>query len=241
MWTLAMLASLAIAGADSVTAGPFKVDSIYHGTLRLTHGDTVLWVDPWTKAPLPDAPKADLLLLTDLHFDHLDEAGIAKVAKADTKVVGPRAVADKRKEAGHSVDHVLANGESVELAGVRITATPMYNLERGPEPGTLFHEKGRGNGYLLESAGTRIYLAGDTACTDEMKALTDIDLALLPMNLPYTMPPEEAAECVAAFKPKVVVPYHYAGSDLSVFEKALADVPGVTVKTVDAYPGGLPF
>jgi L-ascorbate metabolism protein UlaG (beta-lactamase superfamily) len=98
----------------------------------------------------------------------------------------------------------------------------MYNLERGPEPGRLFHDKGRGNGYIVTAGETRIYLSGDTECTPEMRALADIDLAFVCMNLPYTMTPAEAGACVDAFKPKVLYPYHYRDSDLGELERALA-------------------
>ncbi|MBW2258774.1 MAG: MBL fold metallo-hydrolase [Deltaproteobacteria bacterium] len=105
----------------------------------------------------------------------------------------------------------------------------------------MYHEKGRGNGYLLTMGGKRVYFAGDTECTEEMKAMEGVDLAFVPMNLPYTMPPSEAAECVKAFRPAVVVPYHYAGSDLAEFSAALEGVEGVTVRIVEFYEGGLPF
>jgi len=101
----------------------------------------------------------------------------------------------------------------------------MYNLVRGPSEGQLFHDKGRGNGYVLTLGGKRIYIAGDTECTPEMRALQDIDVGFVPMNLPYTMTPEEAAECVRAFSPDVVYPYHFRGQDVNVFANALRDTP----------------
>ncbi|MCB9777083.1 MAG: MBL fold metallo-hydrolase [Alphaproteobacteria bacterium] len=224
--------------ANSVTeqtsAGPFVVHAVQHGTARIEFGGKTIWLDPWSQAPLGDAPaKADVLLITDIHPDHLDPAAIDKVHTAQTVTVAPAAVRDAWQ--GGDVDHVLANGQTVEVAGMKITAVPMYNLHRGPEPGKLFHDKGRGNGYLIEVGGKRIYFAGDTACTDELKGLKDVDLAFVPMNLPYTMPPEEAAPCVAAMKPKRVVPYHYRGSDLSVFEQGL-EGSGVDVVRLEWYP-----
>src|SRR4029077_17853895 len=113
------------------------------------------------------------------------------------------------------------NGDKKEVAGISIEAIPMYNMVRCPKPGTFFHDKGRGNGYVLTLGDKRIYIAGDTECTPEMKALKDIDVAFVPMNLPYTMPPNEAADCGKAFKPKAVYPYHYMGSDLKQFQAAL--------------------
>ena len=129
---------------------------------------------------------------------------------------------------------VIANGEKKTVKGIEIEAVPMYNLQRGPSAGQLFHTKGRGNGYVVTLGDKRIYLAGDTECTPEMKALKSIDVAFVPMNLPYTMPPNEAADCVKAFKPKIVYPYHYMGSDLKVFEDAL-NGSGVEVRVRDWY------
>ncbi len=214
-------------------SGPVVVTPVFHGTVRIEGGGKVFWVDPWSKADLT-GPLADVVLITDVHFDHLDPAALAKVVKPSTVLVAPPAVAAEAKE--RKPEHVLANGESATVAGATITAVPMYNLIRGPEVGKLYHDKGRGNGYVLTLDGVVIYIAGDTECTDEMRALTGIDLALVPMNLPYTMTPEEAAACVSAFQPKRVVPYHYAGSDLSKFTPT-----GSTVLLRDAYPGGLPW
>lgn len=213
--------------------GPIVVTPVYHGTVRIEAGGKVYWIDPWSKAQLT-GPPADVVLITDIHEDHLDPAALAKVLKPETVIVGPKAVAEALKD--RKVEPVVANGESVDVGALRVTAVPMYNLVRGPEEGKLFHDKGRGNGYLLTLDGKVIYIAGDTECTDEMKALTNVDLALIPMNLPYTMTPEEASVCVSAFKPKQVTPFHYAGSDLTKFTPT-----GTEVVLRDAYPGGLPW
>lgn len=191
------------------SAGEVVFRPIQHATLVMTHGGRTWVFDPTIDAPL-DGVQADVVLVTDIHPDHLDPAGIDRVRKEGTVVVGPAAAGDKTK-----LDVVIANGESKDVGGARVTAVPMYNLERGPEPGKLYHEKGRGNGYIIEIGDGRIYVAGDTECTDEIEALTDIDVAFLPMNLPYTMAPEEALSCVRAFQPGVLYPYHYGESDLS--------------------------
>lgn len=206
------------ASADDVvetSAGPLKIDPVHHGTLRLEVGGKVVWVDPWAKGDL-SGPKADVVLITDIHQDHFDEAGLAAVRGPDAVIVAPRVVAEKLPGAV-----VLANGEQRDLGFMRVEAVPMYNLERGPEPGVRYHEKGRGNGYVLTIGGTRVYISGDTECTPEMKALTAIDVAFVCMNLPYTMPPSEAAACVATFKPKVLYPYHYRDSNLDELEQGL--------------------
>lgn len=212
------------------SAGPVTITPIHHGTLALGFAGKTIVFDPFSKAPEGWLPKADLVLVTDIHGDHLDPKGIEAVRKVGTTIIAPRVVADELPEA-----KVLSNGEKTEALGITIEAVPMYNLTRGPEPGKLFHDKGRGNGYLLRVGDKTLYISGDTACTDEMKALQNVDLAFVCMNLPYTMPPEEAAECVKAFKPKVVIPFHYRDSDLSVFEKALADTSEVEVRRRDFY------
>ena len=222
------------AGSDAIPAerGEIQITPIVHGSVQVEFGGTVIYVDPWSKGDYSGAPKADLILVTDTHGDHLDAEMISRLSQDNTELVVSAAVAEKLGSGT-----VMANGESREVAGVPIEAVPMYNLERGPEEGKLFHDKGRGNGYILTLGGRRIYFAGDTACTPEMKALTDIDVAFVPMNLPYTMPPEEAAECVAAFKPAIVYPYHYRGSDPRVFEAGLQDVSEVEVRIREWYPG----
>jgi L-ascorbate metabolism protein UlaG (beta-lactamase superfamily) len=215
------------------SAGPVSVTPIVHGTLALGFKGKTWVVDPWSQAPEGSLPKADVVLLTHVHQDHFDPKGIAAVRRDDTVFVAPEVVA---KQLGAA--KVLANGKKLRLHGVEIEAVPMYNLERGPEPGKLFHDKGRGNGYLLGFGDKTVYVSGDTECTPEMKALKGVDLAFVCMNLPYTMPPGEAAECVKAFEPSVVIPYHYRGSNRLEFERALASVDGVEVRLRDFYPSG---
>ena len=149
--------------------------------------------------------------------------------KSGTEIFAPEAVAKTITNAT-----VIDNGETKTALDGKIEAIPMYNLKRGPSEGKLYHDKGRGKGYVLTYGGKRFYISGDTEGTPEMKALKNIDVAFVCMNLPYTMPPDEAAEAVKAFKPKVVYPYHYRGSDLKVFESALAG-SGVQVKLLDWY------
>jgi L-ascorbate metabolism protein UlaG (beta-lactamase superfamily) len=128
----------------------------------------------------------------------------------------------------------MNNGQTKTIGAWNIEAVPMYNLKRGPSEGKFFHDKGRGNGYILTYGGMRFYIAGDTEGVPEMRALKNIDVAFVPMNLPYTMPPDEAADAVRAFHPKIVYPYHYRGSDLKVFEKAM-EGSGVEVRVRDWY------
>ena len=207
-----------------------EVVPIYHASLVLKWNGKAIYVDPWSQGKYEGQPKADLILITDIHQDHLDLPQIAAVRKSETIIIAPLAVQSSIAEA-----QFLKNGEATEVLGIRITALPAYNMKRGPSAGQFYHPKGRGNGYLIEMSGKRIYISGDTECIPEMKQLTNIDIAFLCMNLPYTMPPEEAAQCVNEFRPKVVYPYHYRGSDLEVFKKAVT-APGVEVKLVNWYP-----
>jgi L-ascorbate metabolism protein UlaG (beta-lactamase superfamily) len=231
------------AAADpAAQATQVEVVPLQHGSFLLNWGDSVIAVDPVMgalEAAEGEEPKADLVLLTDIHGDHLDPAAVAKVRKEGAPVIAPRAVVE---EAGDALPNptVMANGESQSVldGALTVTATPMYNLERTrPDTGEPYHVKGRGNGYVLERDGLRVYISGDTECTPEMKALEDIDVALVTMNLPYTMTVEEAAGCIREFKPAVVYPFHYRGQDPSKLNELLADVPGVEVRLLEWYAG----
>lgn len=211
--------------------GDVAITPIIHGTILLEHEGRAMYVDPWSRGDYHGLPSADLLLITHIHGDHFDLEAATLLMDRETVVVAPRAVADR----WGGVDIVLANGEATEVAGIGIEAVPMYNLERGPGPGQLYHEKGRGNGYVLTLGDQRFYVSGDTECIPEMRELQEIDVAFVCMNLPYTMTPQEAAECVEAFRPRVVYPYHYRDSDPREFEAALADTPGVEVRIMDWY------
>jgi L-ascorbate metabolism protein UlaG (beta-lactamase superfamily) len=210
------------------SAGPVKITPLQHASLMIEAGGKVIQVDPVGDF-YEGLPKADLILITDIHGDHMSPPAIAQLKKAGTVIIAPAAVAKTVTEA-----QVLNNGETKQWSGWTIEAVPMYNIKRGPSPGKLFHDKGRGDGYVLTYGGKRFYLSGDTEGIPEMRALKNIDVAFVCMNLPYTMPPEEAADAVKAFKPKVVYPYHYRGSDLTVFEKALAG-SGIEVRIRDWY------
>jgi L-ascorbate metabolism protein UlaG (beta-lactamase superfamily) len=213
----------------ATSAGVVKITPVNHAALMIEGGGKVIHVDPTSAANFEGLPPADIILITDIHGDHMDPKALPKVQKDGTVILAPEAVAKTITTAT-----VIGNGESKTMGSWKIEAIPMYNLKRGPAEGKLFHDKGRGNGYVLTYGGKRIYIAGDTEGIPEMKALKNIDIAFICMNLPYTMPPEEAAEAVKAFKPKIAIPYHYRGSDPKVFESALAG-SGVQVKLIDWY------
>lgn len=215
--------ALSLAAADKY--GDITITPIRHATFTIQAGSTVIFVDPWSQAPKLDSyPKADIILITDIHGDHMDPKAIEAVRGPGTQILAPAAVAKTVTDAV-----MINNGETKKLGDITVEAVPMYNVKRGPSEGKFFHDKGRGNGYVVTYKGKRLYIAGDTEGHAEMRALKNIDIAFIPMNLPYTMPPEEAAEAVRAFKPKIVYPYHYRDSDIKVFSKAL-EGSGVEVK-----------
>ncbi len=211
-------------------AGPVKITPLFHASTLIEAGGKVIYLDPAKPAKLVGRPKADLILITDIHPDHMDPASLSAVSKQGTEILAAPVVVATVKTA-----KPIANGETTTWQGWSIEAVPAYNITRGPAPGRLFHDKGRGNGYVLTYGGVRFYFSGDTEGIPEMRALKNIDVAFVCMNVPYTMPPEEAADAVKAFHPKVVIPYHYRGSDLSVFQKRLQG-SGIEVRLVDWYP-----
>ncbi len=213
----------------AASGGTVRITPVRHGSLMIEAGGQVLHVDPWSQGNYEGLPQADIILITDIHGDHLDRAMVQKLKKAGTVTIGPEAVA----KALEGVT-VLRNGETTQVGPWTIEAVPMYNLKRGPAEGKLYHDKGRGNGYVITWGGKRIYISGDTEGVPEMRALQNIDVAFVCMNLPFTMPPEEAAEAVKAFRPKIVYPYHYRGSDLSVFQRGLEGT-GIEVRIRDWY------
>lgn len=215
------------------------VSPISHATAVLEWGDNVIYTDPATDpATFEGMPAPDIIVVTDIHGDHLNVETLDSVTATDTVIIAPQAVADEFTETLLGQTVVLANGEMTTEKGIAIEAIPMYNL---PESAESRHTKGRGNGYVLEQDGYRVYIAGDTADIPEMRALTDINLAFVPMNLPFTMDVDTAADAVLDFAPRTVYPFHYRGED------GLADIgrfkelvntgnPEIEVVLLDWYP-----
>ena len=199
--------------------GELQITFIGHGTLMFQFDGTVIHVDPWSRlADYTKLPKADLILLTHHHSDHFDPAVIEKIKKDNAIVVLTEICSENFKDG-----MVMRNGDDQTIMGVDILAVPAYNLLHMRESGEPFHPKGEGNGYVLTFGDTRVYIAGDTENTPEMKNLEGIDYAFLPMNLPYTMTPEMVAEAAGIFKPKVLYPYHYGETDISELIELLKD------------------
>ncbi len=201
------------------SAGDLKITFIGHGSLIMKFGSWTIHVDPFTKlAGYTKLPKADLVLITHEHQDHLDPAAIGAIRTRDTTVVLTEKCAEKL-----SGGTVMKNGDVQTVLGIKIEAVPAYNLVHKRENGQPFHPKGQGNGYVLTFGDKRVYIAGDTENTPEMKTLKNIDIAFLPMNLPYTMTPEMVADAAQAFKPKVLYPYHYGETDTGRINALLKD------------------
>jgi len=208
------------------SAGDLTISFIGHGTLMFEYGGKVVHVDPVSRegdyATLPDA---DLILITHEHGDHLDPGAVAEISKDGTEIV-----VSKSCEGALDGAHVMENGEAATVAGFAIDAVPAYNIVHMRSEGMPFHPKGVGNGYVITFGDLRVYVAGDTENTPEMKALEDIDVAFLPMNLPYTMTPEMVADAARAFRPRILYPYHFGSTDTNELVTLLADEEGIEVR-----------
>ncbi len=221
------------------TMSNFNLTPIEHATASFTWAGTQFYIDPVGGAEkFAGQAKPDVVLITDIHGDHMDAKTLAGVVTETTKIIVPQAVADKLPAEMKNRLTILANDQTIVLYGFKITGVPMYNLR---EEAKQFHTKGRGNGYVIENKGMRIYFSGDTEDIAEMRNLKNIDRAFVCMNLPYTMTEEKAADAVLAFNPKQVYPYHYRGgkglSDVAKF-KALVNKgnPAIEVVQLNWYP-----
>lgn len=220
--------------------GPLTIQPILHGTVVFTWNNKTIYVDPYGGADVFNGIAApDLILITDIHGDHLNIETLEGIETSKAELVVPQAVADKLPEALRNKSTVINNGSSLEKIGLTIKAIPMYNL---PESADAPHTKGRGNGYVLNMGGKNIYLSGDTEDIPEMRNLKKIDVAFVCMNLPYTMDIDQASSAVLDFKPTIVYPYHYRGqgglSDVDAFKKMVNDKnPKIEVRLRNWYPG----
>ena len=201
--------------------GDLIVQPLLHGTLALEWNNKTIYIDPYDSAKVFEGLKpASLILITDIHGDHLNQRTLDDLDTKNIKFIVPQAVADKISKSYHNRLIILNNGEETKQLGIKIKAIPMYNL---PENDASKHTKGRGNGYILNFAGIKVYISGDTEDIQEMRDLKDVDIAFVCMNLPYTMDISQAASAVLDFKPKIVYPYHYRGkpglSDIEAFKE----------------------
>lgn len=207
-------------------AGDLTITFIGHGTLMFNFNGKIFHVDPWSKlADYSKLPKADFIVITHEHQDHLDVDTINKIRTKDTMIV-----CNEKSQKKIRQSLAMRNGDKKNLNGVLIEAVPAYNLLHMRKPGEPYHPKGVGNGYIFTFGDKKIYVAGDTENTPEMKKLENIDVAFLPMNLPYTMSPEMVADAAKAFKPKVLYPYHTGDTDISKLTGLMKETDGVEVR-----------
>jgi len=207
--------------------GDLIVHPVNHATFVLGWNGEIVYVDPVGGGErFADLPPPDLVLITDIHGDHLNADTLQAIAGEETAIVAPGAVADQLPDGLKSKTTVLANGETTSFAGMSIEAVPMYNVT---EDRLKFHDKGRGNGYVLTLGGKRVYISGDTEDIPEMRALEGIDVAFVCFNLPYTMTEEQAASAVREFRPHIVYPYHFRGSDVNEFARLVGNASEVRI------------
>lgn len=210
----------------ATSRGELKITFIGHGTLMFQFDGKVIHVDPVGRyADYSRLPKADLILVTHEHGDHLDERAIDRITKEGRALVVTAVCAERLGRGA-----VMKNGDVKTIEGLKIEAVPAYNVVHMRGPGQPFHPKGAGNGYVITFGDKRVYVAGDTENIPEMGNLANIDIAFLPMNLPYTMTPEMVAKAVSVIKPKIVYPYHFGNTDTSELARLLEGEKDVEIR-----------
>jgi L-ascorbate metabolism protein UlaG (beta-lactamase superfamily) len=210
----------------STSEGNLVITFIGHASLIFNYNNVVIHVDPFSRlADYSSLPKADLILITHEHGDHCDPAAVKQIRTENTAVVLTEACTSKI-----TGGIVMKNGDVKTIKGIKIEAVPAYNIVHKRDNGEPFHPKGAGNGYVIHFGDKKVYVAGDTENIPEMKELKNIDIAFLPMNLPYTMTPEMVADAAKSFMPKILYPYHYGETDVSKIVDLMKDTIGVDVR-----------
>lgn len=203
----------------STLNGNIEITFIGHGTLMMEYERTVVNIDPVSNyADYSTLPKADLILISHEHGDHLNPKAIEAIKKEKTEIV-LTAICDKK----YKGTAVLKNGESGIFAGLKVEAVPAYNIKHERSPGKPYHPKGNGNGYVIHFSNKKVYVAGDTENIPEMAALKNIDIAFLPMNLPYTMTPAMVANATEMIQPQILYPYHFGNTNTDELLKLIND------------------
>jgi L-ascorbate metabolism protein UlaG (beta-lactamase superfamily) len=210
----------------NTSGGDLKITLIGHGSLMFEFGGKVIHVDPYSQmADYTRLPKADTILITHEHGDHLDLKALEAVRTDKTQIVLTRICAEQVKGG-----MVMENGDTRIVDGLKIEAVPAYNLVNRRPTGEFYHPKGDGNGYVITFGDKRVYIAGDTENIPEMKALKEIDIAFLPMNIPNTMTPKMVADAAKAFRPKILYPYHIRYTDVAQLVTLLQEEKGIEVR-----------
>jgi L-ascorbate metabolism protein UlaG (beta-lactamase superfamily) len=212
--------------------GDLVISFIGHGTLMFEFKDMVIHVDPTMReADYADLPDADLIMVTHQHGDHLDLTAINQVLKDDCPVIMTQTCIDQLEDFKGAV--IMGNGDKKTVKGIPVEAVPAYNIEHKRSNGKPFHPKGEGNAYIVTFGDKRVLIGGDTENVPEIKALKDIDIAFLPMNLPYTMTPEMVADAARSIQPAVLYPYHFGDTDPEKLVKLLKDEKNIEVRIRD--------
>lgn len=242
MLTVALLQANAQQAAPDIiktNKGDLTIQPIEHATMVLNWDGKTIYVDPTGGAEaFARMDKPDIILITDIHGDHMNTETLDALDTEGTVFVVPQAVADQLPEKYKGQAKVIGNGESIAQLDIPITAVPMYNL---PESADAKHVKSRGNGYILNLGNKNVYISGDTEGVPEVRGLKNIDVAFLSMNLPYTMDIDQAASTTLDFKPKIIYPYHFRGqgglADVEAFKKMVNDKnKNIEVRLKDWYP-----
>jgi len=198
-------------------ADSFVIHFLGHASLMIEYDDKIIHIDPTSAQANYDLlPKADIIFITHGHGDHYELVTLNKIKKETTEMVCTQAVSNLGTYSGKKT--VMNNGDSIFINGIVVNAVPAYNIANG-----TFHPKGTGNGYIITLGEKRIYIAGDTENIPEMENLGEIDIAFIPMNLPYTMTPEMAADAAKKIKPEVLYIYHFGSSDTGKLRNLLSD------------------
>jgi len=209
--------------------GELVINFVNHASLFFEYDGKIIHIDPVSRMGNYETyPKADLIFITHHHGDHLDLNAIDLIKKENTKII----LTEKCKELSENLSDfiIMKNGDVLTINGLEIEAITAYNIEHKRPNGEPFHMKGEGNGYIITFSDKRVYIAGDTENTDEMKLLKNIDIAFLPMNLPYTMTPEMVADAAKTFRPKVLYPYHYGETKTSILVDLLKNEKDIEVR-----------
>jgi len=216
----------------STSDGNLIISFIGHASLVFEFKNLTIHIDPvMQEGDYSRMPKADLIIVTHQHSDHFDLTAIKHLTKKETKLIVSNECVLSTEYLSNA--EVLKNGEKTSVYGINIKAVPAYNIKHKRPDGSPFHPKGQGNGYILTFGDKNVYVAGDTENIPEMKVLTDIDIAFLPMNLPYTMTPEMVADAAKAFKPKILYPYHYGNTRTQELVNLLRSNPEIEVRIRD--------
>lgn len=238
-FNVCLMAQLAQPDIEATERGELTIQPVLHGTLALQWSQLTIFFDPYGGGEVfTGLNDPDLIFITDIHGDHLDIKTLDELNTSKATFIAPQAVADQLPEKYLDRLLVINNGEIRKIRDISVTAVPMYNL---PESDDSRHTKGRGNGYVLEMGGKSLYVSGDTEDIPEMRALENIDIAFVCMNLPYTMDIDQAASAVLDFKPEIVYPFHYRGqgglNDVASFKSIVTKAdPEIEVRLRNWYP-----